>query len=541
MKDEEDQDVLTCTSSTNNSSDDDLQYARRLLYLSHFGSQFAEWAWQFSLVIWLAALSNYSSLFLVSVYQATAQLMVLVLVPQLTKSIDTTALLAAAGDDDETSALNRSQFASYVITAQNTCVLIATITIGFVMSRQTNNNNDESDSNHVDGDDDSSYLVLSLIVICIFGGMAQVLDKTFVVAVERDWIVVMANKKEAWLQDTNVTLKQIDLTCQVLGPSISGWVLATGGGVSWVGGCTVLSLITEYICMNQVYHLVPSLQHRHHHHKQQQRPQIQQQLRQQNNVSEKSSLEPDQLQKDIDNKTSSRTTCCNYYCQNHMQVYASQTMAWAGLGLALLYFNVLTFSGMMTAYLVSCGMSLTAVGIWRGIASLVGLLGTFAFSQAQHKFHLELETTAMWSIVWEFVWLSISLGSIFVDSEANASLAATLLIAGVLPSRIGLWVYDISVTQLFQQTVAPNARGQVGGTQMSLNAFFEFLPYVFGMVYSDVSEFWILMVGGYISVGLAMMLCIFGVYLPYSKNYTFEPVLKEDQDEKFGDVQLVDR
>jgi iron-regulated transporter 1 len=518
---EEEQDVLT--SSASSSSDDDLQYARRLLYLSHFGSQFAEWAWQFSLVVWLAALSNYSSLFLVSVYQATAQLLVLVLVPQLSKSIDTTALLAAAGDDDETSALNRSQFASYVITAQNTCVLIATITSGFVMSRQINNK--ESGSND---DDDPSYLVLSLIVICLFGGMAQVLDKTFVVAVERDWIVVMADKNEVWIQDTNVTLKQIDLTCQVLGPSISGWVLATGGGVSWVGGCTVLSLITEYICMNQVYHLVPSLQHQ------------QQQIRQQNNVSEESSLEPDQQQKDIDNKTSSRT-CCYYYCQNQLQVYASQTMAWAGLGLALLYFNVLTFSGMMTAYLVSCGMSLTAVGIWRGIASLVGLLGTFAFSQSQNKFHLELETTAMWSVVWEFVWLSISLGSIFVDSEANASLAATLLIAGVLPSRIGLWVYDISVTQLFQQTVAPNARGQVGGTQMSLNAFFEFLPYVLGMVYSDVSEFWILMVGGYISVGLAMMLYIFGVYLPYSMNYTFEPVLKEDEDEKFGDVQLVDR
>jgi hypothetical protein len=43
----------------------------------------------------------------------------------------------------------------------------------------------------------------------------------------------------------------------------------------------------------------------------------------------------------------------------------------AGLGLALLYFNVLTFSGMMTAYLVSKGMALLSIGMWRDVASTV--------------------------------------------------------------------------------------------------------------------------------------------------------------------------
>eukprot|EP00980_Cylindrotheca_fusiformis_P017913 scaffold5684_cov71-Cylindrotheca_fusiformis.AAC.2 len=638
--------------SNNNNKKKNLEYARRLLYISHFTSQFAEWAWQFSLVIWLAALSDYSSLFLVSIYQATAQLLVLSLVPTLSKMIDsTTTTTSSSTTITSTTATtttitrnkkqqwNRSQFATYLIAAQNVCVFIATMTIGFTMKRhcQLVPPKISNDNNHDDDDDAISFSRMALIaIICCFGGMAQVLDKTVVVAIERDWIVVMAdesknkttNKQQqeedeqqededevesfssstsssSWLQDTNVTLKQMDLSCQVLGPSISGLVLANygnrngNGGFGWVGGCTVVSLITEVLCMKQIYQLVPSLQQQQQQQQQHQnisnnnfsqeeslmapekketitagnndnlslqQEETQQQQRQ--NASQESSLmaldddpthedrtENNNIQSFSFNNNNNNTVCWDIRKHHQLQVYASQTMAWAGLGLALLYFNVLTFSGMMTAYLVSCGMSKFTIGIWRGISSIVGLLGTFVFSQSQSRLHLDLETTAFWSLIWEFGWLTLSLSSIWVNNDNNnndnggssstnqnnATLAATLLIAGVLPSRIGLWVYDISVTQLFQQTVAPNVRGQVGGTQMSLNAFFEFLPFVLGMIYSDVNDFWILIVGGYLSVGLAIVLYTFGVYLPY-KN-AFQAIPKDDEDfpTADGDVQLTER
>lgn len=68
--------------------------------------------------------------------------------------------------------------------------------------------------------------------------------------------------------------------------------------------------------------------------------------------------------------------------------------------------------------------------------------------------------------------------------------------------------------------MASSVRGQVGGTQTSLNAFFEFVPLIFGMIYSDVQDFWLLMVGGYTSVGVAMVLYFVGIYLPYRSDYT---------------------
>eukprot|EP00980_Cylindrotheca_fusiformis_P027693 scaffold22274_cov69-Cylindrotheca_fusiformis.AAC.1 len=63
---------------------------------------------------------------------------------------------------------------------------------------------------------------------------------------------------------------------------------------------------------------------------------------------------------------------------------------------------------------------------------------------------------------------------------------------------------------------------------MSLNAFFKLLPFSLEMSYSDVNDFWILIVGGYISVGLAIVLYTFGVYFPYKNR--FEAVPKDDED-----------
>eukprot|EP00980_Cylindrotheca_fusiformis_P013419 scaffold3428_cov76-Cylindrotheca_fusiformis.AAC.2 len=452
-------DAIITADDDDDNNNKNLEYARRLLYISHFTSQFAEWAWQFSLVIWLAALSDYSSLFLVSIYQATAQLLVLSLVPTLSKMIDsttsssttTTSTAATTTTRNRKQQWNRSQFATYLIAAQNACVFIATMTIGFTMKRhrqlvQSDNDEDDHDDTTTTTitTTAASFSMVLIAVICCFGGMAQVLDRTVLVAIERDWIVVMAEAKKinrqdekqeeesssSWLQDTNVTLKQMDLSCQVLGPSFSGLVLANSAGFGWVGGCTLVSLITEVSCMKQIYQLVPSLQQQQqngagrHHQQQHQRHQyttttttttsttnknndsqeksmmallgeketaagsnslyFQQEERDPIQNASQELLAPDDKPNHQQEKTSennnnirrcfsfnNQTNVCFFdNIRNHHQlhVYASQTMAWAGLGLALLYFNVLTFSGMMTAYLVSCGMSKFTIGIWRGIS-----------------------------------------------------------------------------------------------------------------------------------------------------------------------------
>jgi len=102
-------------------------------------------------------------------------------------------------------------------------------------------------------------------------------------------------------------------------------------------------------------------------------------------------------------------------------------------------------------------------------------------------------------------------------NQTDKLLSAKLIIVGVIPSRIGLWIFALASTQLYQQTVESKFRGQVGGTQASLNSMFEFIPFILGMVYSDVDDYWIVMVVSYISVSIATLMVAFGVFIPHQR------------------------
>jgi iron-regulated transporter 1 len=152
-------------------------------------------------------------------------------------------------------------------------------------------------------------------------------------------------------------------------------------------------------------------------------------------------------------------------------------------------------------------MGLETIGIWRGISSAIGLLGTCLYHWSVQ--YMTLEMTGMWSIVYEFLCLSLSYGSLFVRNDDHLSLI--LLITGVCMSRIGLWVFDIAVTQMMQESVPDGIRGIVGGVQQSLNAFFNLISYAIGIVLPNPSHFHIYVAAGYASVGAAMVLYGFEV------------------------------
>jgi len=162
----------------------------------------------------------------------------------------------------------------------------------------------------------------------------------------------------------------------------------------------------------------------------------------------------------------------------------------------------------MTAYLVWRGMRLETIGTWRGISAAVGLAATFVFHVSSQR--MTLVATGMWSVTYQFACLSLSIVSLFVD---DFFWSMVLLISGVCSSRIGLWVFDLSVTQLMQEFVPGPVRGIVGGTQNSLNAFFELLIFGLGLVIPDPKDFYVFITGGFVAVGLAMALYAVGIFV----------------------------
>ena len=161
----------------------------------------------------------------------------------------------------------------------------------------------------------------------------------------------------------------------------------------------------------------------------------------------------------------------------------------------------------MTAYLVWKGLSFDQIGIWRGLSSLIGLAGTFLFRLSTRRYGVA--GTGMWSISFQFCCLTLCVISIYIQNDA---FSIALLIFGVCTSRIGLWVFDLTITLFMQNYIPENVRGLVGGMQKSMNGFLELTTYLLGFLFSDPNDFYIIVFAGYCSVGLGLVSYFLGIY-----------------------------
>lgn len=298
---------ITTLSKEQQDEDDDKNHqvrsnARKLLYVSHLLNQFSENLWQFCLVLFLAAFSNYESLVLVCSYGLVSGGVVCWFGSSAGKFIDKT---------------NRLFVAQFFIGLENVCVILCSIFCYLLLKKQGEQEQDIDGDNNgtrlTNGIPTDSLSIFLLIGIHILGPAASVLDSGFIVAVERDWIVVMSkfgidsstsvsstpeNIKDyeqeeegtaeeqqqtleqqqiRWLSETNVAMKQIDLSCKVVAPAVAGFIVALydnsagtenshpqhgsdlRGAAIFVGLLNVVALVVEYICTYKIYHQIPTL------------------------------------------------------------------------------------------------------------------------------------------------------------------------------------------------------------------------------------------------------------------------------------------
>jgi iron-regulated transporter 1 len=502
-----------------------VNYARRLMYVSHFFAQFSEVSWQFCLTLFLAASTDYQSLILVSTYGIATGLAVCIAGPITGRFIDTS---------------NRLLVAQRLIWLENFSVLMATVCCFILLSKQSatvttsiHEDNESAVDTHeswlsyrLQGVPLDLVSVLSLLGIHTLGAAAQVLDKAFLVAIERDWVVVLSQAAAAsmhtqedddfafestfktWLSVTNVAMRQIDLSCKVFAPAVAGLLIPifaggqssspTGHDMRWVcllvGAVNIVALVVEYICTERIYRLIPALA-----------------IKSPNNDKSDEEEDDDEEANARTGKGAMDSSCGIFRLPHGLHIYMEQAISWAGLALALLYMNSLTFgNGIMMAYLLYRGMKLELVGTCRGVASVIGLLGTLLYHQSVKR--MSLEATGMWSILYLFGCLALSYGSLFIDLDF---LSLTMLISSLCLSRIGLWVFDIAVTQLQQERIPPDVRGVVGGVQQSLNAFFGLLCFTLGIIFPSIKDFDIYAFVAFSSVGVAACLYAVGVYYPH--------------------------
>ncbi|VAI24717.1 unnamed protein product [Triticum turgidum subsp. durum] len=134
----------------------------------------------------------------------------------------------------------------------------------------------------------------------------------------------------------------------------------------------------------------------------------------------------------------------------------------------------------MTATLDWEGIPAYVTSLARGFSAMVGIAATVVYPAA----HARLSTlrTGLWSIWTQWCCLLLCVGSVWVGGRVAS---AWVLMAGVAASRLGLWMFDLAVTQLMQDGVPDADRCAVGGVQSSLQSVFDLLTYVMGIIISD--------------------------------------------------------
>ncbi|XP_044942403.1 solute carrier family 40 member 1 isoform X2 [Mustela nigripes] len=237
--------------------------------------------------------------------------------------------------------------------------------------------------------------------------------------------------------------------------------------------------------------------------------------------------------------------------------YYNQPVFLAGMGLAFLYMTVLGFDCITTGYAYTQGLSGSLLSILMGASAITGIMGTVAFTWLRRKCGLvrtglisgfaqlsclilcvisvfmpgsplDLSVSPFEDIRSRFIQTEplstmspTKIPEIILTTEIHVSngsapanivpqmspkpvpiISVSLLFAGVIAARIGLWSFDLTVTQLLQENVIESERGIINGVQNSMNYLLDLLHFIMVILAPNPEAFGLLVL---ISVSFVAM------------------------------------
>ncbi|KAF3790314.1 Solute carrier family 40 member 2 [Nymphaea thermarum] len=354
-----------------------------------------------------------------------------------------------------------------------------------------------------------SIFIGLIILVNVSGAVGVLSSLSGTILVEREWIVEMSkNQPSDVLVELNSVIRRIDLSCKLLAPVFTGLLISfvsLGASSLALLFWNVLSVFVEYWLLRSVYQGIPALNERR-------KTRTQTSCSENLLVSSYSAEETGGLPSQME--TSLTVAKCWHEklfkrilkapAIDAWVVYVKQTTVLPGISLSLLYFTVLSFGTLMTAALEWEGVPAFIIGLARGMSAVVGISATLVYPMVHS--HLLCLRTGLWSIWSQWCFLLLCVSSIWVH---NNQISAWMLMGGVAASRLGLWMFDLSVIQQMQESVPDSDRCAVGGVQNSLQSFMDLMQYVMGIIISNPQEFWKLIIISFASVTVASMLYSF--------------------------------
>ncbi|KAL3962389.1 hypothetical protein ACCO45_003912 [Purpureocillium lilacinum] len=307
-------------------------------------------------------------------------------------------------------------------------------------------------------------------VLCVLACVEKLAAMATLVAVERDWVVVMTEGMRTGDERravVNARMRRIDLFCKLLGPLFISLVTAASTLIAiWtVLGMNVASVLVEYICIARVYKSVPALQ----------RPPP-------GAATASSSSEP--------THSSLSSLASRILPISSLPFYFRHPAFLPSFSLALLYLTVLSFSGQMVTFLLSIGYTPLHVGLARTGSTVVELSATWVSPWLMRR--IGPVCGGIWSLSCQMIFLAAGLSWFLAEFEgepARRLASATGLAVCVAFSRLGLWGYDLCAQAIVQDEVEAEFRGTFSTVEAALQNFFELLSFATTIAFSRPDQF----------------------------------------------------
>ena len=252
-----------------------------------------------------------------------------------------------------------------------------------------------------------------------------------IIAIERDWVIVIAENFEYQLEVLNSQMRRIDLVCKLVGPLAIGLVdgYSTIIAIMAVLGMNASSVLIEYFAIARVYYMVPALRTR---------PGVSNEA-----SSASSAVSEVPAQSGLGQYCVAQTQSI----YKAVSIYTRHLVFLPSIALCLLYFTVLSFSGQMVTYLLAAGLSSMQIGVLKTISTAAEISATWLAPMAMKR--VGPLRGGLWFINWQISCLVGTLGFFWV--LRTASVAASSLVVGVITSRVGLWGFDLCVQNIVQE------------------------------------------------------------------------------------------
>ena len=323
---------------------------------------------------------------------------------------------------------------------------------------------------------------LTLTMLSILACVEKLCATANTVAIERDWVVVIGNNHETYLQDMNAQMRRIDLFCKLIGPLAIALIdgLSPRIAVLVTLGLNSVSMAAEYGLIARVYHAVPGLQA--------------------HGISDANGADPQQT------FPSARSGCIE--AGLGVKAYITSAAFLPSFSLSLLYLTVLSFSGQMTTYLLTFPtLTPSIIGGIRTIATIFELASTWLAPYLIAR--IGPTRAGIWCLSFQIACLSISISTFFFHNTTTTThsnpLASTtyLLITSIILSRIGLYSFDLIAQLIIQNSIPSTHRASFSTTEASAQNLFELITFLTTIIFPKPEQFKIPACVSYVAVCLA--------------------------------------